>query len=86
MGDFNSDGKIDFAIVAVAKTGQNYVVVFSGRNQHNPVFQSAISNNAALFFGAPRPKPHRLVVGIFLSEGAILTPRGKSYALVENEN
>ena len=34
-----------------------------------------------LVFRTPRPKPYRLVVGAFESEGAILEPVGSSYRL-----
>jgi hypothetical protein len=34
-----------------------------------------------LFFGPPRPKPYRLLIGGFESEAAILVPRGRSYVL-----
>jgi len=36
----------------------------------------------ALFFGPPRPKPFRLVIGPFESDNSlILSPRGHSYIL-----
>jgi hypothetical protein len=38
---------------------------------------------AGLFYGPPRPKPYRLIVGTFESEGLVLQPLGNTYRLVE---
>ena len=89
-GDFNGDGHSDFAVVVVDTSRPRehsfVLIVFNGP------LQSAIPpatftqrdldmRGKGLFFGVPRPKPHRLVVGAFESEGAILQPVGSSYRL-----
>ena len=34
-----------------------------------------------LFYGPPRPKPYRLVLGRFEADGTMLVPSGKTYRL-----
>jgi hypothetical protein len=78
-GDFNSDGKEDFAVVLL-KGAQRYAVVFNG-GSGQPVYFESIGNTTALFFGPPRAKPYRLVLGSFMSEGRTLEPVGHGYVL-----
>jgi len=78
-GDFNSDGKEDFAVVLLKGT-QKFVAIFNG-GQKQPGYLTRIDNSTALFFGPPRPAPYRLVMGAFFSEGVVLQPVGSGYAL-----
>jgi hypothetical protein len=87
-GDFNGDSHRDFAI-AVIDTSERAerrfsLLVFNGvlgDSEPTPAFKRAGLDlrHQALFFGPPRPRQYRLVVGPFESEGAVLIPRGKSY-------
>lgn len=95
-GDFNGDGEIDFA-VAVVRTNAPHkftILVFNGPITSvgdAPSFVDADSDLTGIgfFYGPPRPKPYRLVVGAFESEGYVLTPKGRTYRLIpistENE-
>jgi hypothetical protein len=87
-GDFNGDGQSDFAVVVVdvsrPREHSFVLMVFNGPLQRAitpPTFtqRDLDMRYKGLFFGPPRPKPHRLVVGPFESEGAILQPVGSSY-------
>ncbi len=88
-GDFNGDGQSDFAVVVVDISRPRehlfILMVFNGPSQSavKPHFtqRDLDMRGKGLFFGAPRPRPHRLVVGAFESEGAILQPVGSSYRL-----
>ena len=93
-GDFNSDGVSDFALVVInrSKSSQNFVLlVFNGPFGSKavlPAFSESTRDlrGQGLFFGPPRPKPYRLVVGAFESDNtAILVPKGRTYELQENE-
>lgn len=83
-GDFNGDKKTDFAVVLIKSSdnGKHFLTIFNGPYAigSQPAYLSAVGG--ALFFGAPRPKPYRLLVGEFESEGAILEPKGATYELV----
>jgi hypothetical protein len=87
-GDFNGDGVRDFAVVVVikSKTKDNFTLaVFNGpvaEKSDAPAFYQPNLDlrHQGLFFGLPRPKPYRLVVGPFESDNArILVPKGTSY-------
>lgn len=87
-GDFNGDGVPDFAVEVIdtSKSPQNFVLlVFNGpfrSESASPAFVKADVGGQALFFGPPRPKPYRLVIGPFESNNsAILLPRGNTYRL-----
>lgn len=91
-GDFNSDGVDDFAVVVVdrSKSTHNFaLLVFNGPFGSNAVPPAFVESGLdlhgkGLFFGPPRPKPYRLVVGPFESDNtAILVPRGRTYKLGE---
>jgi hypothetical protein len=94
-GDFNSDGVRDFAVVVIdrSKSAQNFVlVVFNGpfsSKASTPTFEESGLDlrGEGLFFGPPRPKPYRLVMGPFESDDtAILVPQGRTYKLQVNED
>jgi hypothetical protein len=90
-GDFNGDGVADFAIEVIdpSKSPLNFVLlVFNGpfrSESASPAFVKSDVGGQALFFGPPRPKPYRLVIGPFESDNsAILLPRGGTYRLDSN--
>jgi hypothetical protein len=89
-GDFNGDGVEDFAVVVLESTKQekNFaLVVFNGPFRSETAspafFQSGLDlKYKGLFYGPPRPKPHRLLVGRFESDsGSLLIPHGHGYRL-----
>jgi len=89
-GDFNSDGVEDFAVAVIDRTKQkdNFVlIVFNGPSlpttELRPAFlKSGLDlSGQGLFYGPPRPKPYRLVIGSFESEGWVLVPNGHGYKL-----
>jgi hypothetical protein len=43
-------------------------------------------SDEGMFYGGPRPKPWRFLVGPFESEGSFLLPDGKSYRWEEPAN
>jgi hypothetical protein len=83
-GDFNGDGKIDFAVTLAdrATPASRAIVVFNAPFTEKPAFfkQGVTKDESALFFFAePRPKPWRLGYGAFQSEGTTLVPTGNTY-------
>ena len=92
--DLNGDGQIDLAIAMVNTKAANKftMLVFNGPLKPNepPSFVGTDLSMSGIgfFFGPPRPKPYRLVVGAFESEGYVLVPKGKTYLLdpVSSEN
>src|SRR5713226_3157195 len=93
-GDFNGDGVEDFAVVLVDRTKRekNFaLVVFNGPFQsetQSPAFmQSSMDlKYFGLFYGPPRPKPYRLLLGRFESDsGTLLIPHGRAYKWDDSE-
>jgi hypothetical protein len=91
-GDFNTDGFEDLAVVvrdATAKEKAFTLLVFNGplKAGEKPAFQERgfDASHEGLFFGPPRPKPYRLLIGGFETEAAILVPKGRSYELTYDE-
>jgi hypothetical protein len=85
VGDFNSDGQPDFAVVLIGAAEKKYVAIFNGPFSQNSASSPAYLDHkhvGALFFGAPRPKPWRLLVGPFESEGTLFKPRGALYVAI----
>ena len=89
-GDFNGDGISDFAVVVIdrSKTTNSFaLVVFNGpigREPILPVFvkQGLDLKHQGLVYGAPRPRPYRLVLGRFEADtGLTLIPYGHNYKL-----
>lgn len=87
-GDFNGDGVEDFAAIVLDRSKQDHnfaLIVFNGPfvlGLHSPAFiETGLAlKNAGLFYGPPRPKPYRLLIGPFESDsGSILIPRGRNY-------
>jgi hypothetical protein len=94
-GDFNGDGVRDFAVVVIdrSKSAKNFVLlIFNGpfgSKASTPTFEESGLDlrGEGLFFGPPRPKPYRLVMGPFESDNtAILVPQGRTYKLQVNED
>ena len=93
-GDFNGDGVEDFAVVLVDRTKRekNFaLVVFNGpfrSETQSPAFmQSSMDlKYFGLFYGPPRPKPYRLLLGRFESDsGTLLIPHGRAYKWDDSE-
>jgi hypothetical protein len=93
-GDFNNDGATDFAVVVIdrSKSDKNFtLLIFNGPFRSRPAAPAYIESGLDLrgrgmFFGPPRPKPYRIVVGSFESDNTwILVPNGHSYKVQVNE-
>jgi hypothetical protein len=82
-GDFNADSNIDFAVIVIGSSREHVLLVFNGPYYPGakPALMAPAPAAGALFFGPPRPKPYRLVVGAFAAEGAMLLPKGATYVL-----
>ena len=89
-GDFNGDGVEDFAVAVVERSKQenNFaLLVFNGPFESEIVSPAFMKSNLelkyqGLFYGPPRPKPYRLLVGRFESDtGSLLLPHGRGYTL-----
>jgi hypothetical protein len=88
-GDFKGDGQIDFAVVLISPAKPDHrfgIVIFNGpfeTRKPQPAFLKTGLDlqGQGLFYGTPRPKPHRLLLGRFESEGVPFVPRGGTYAL-----
>jgi hypothetical protein len=89
-GDFSNDGIRDFAVVVIDRTKLTHqftLLVFNGPFGSNAVAPAFIESGLdmkymGLFFGPPRPKPYRLIVGRFESDNtSMLVPHDKTYKL-----
>ncbi len=88
-GDFNGDGEMDFAIVVVSQHNihdRYALIIFNGPCQaggpHPSFFKRGLDlRYSGLFYGPPRPKPYRLVMGRFEAEGVAIIPHGASYRI-----
>jgi hypothetical protein len=87
-GDFNGDGVQDFAVIVIdqSKQEKNFViVVFNGPFKTEiaspAFFESGLDlKYQGMFYGPPRPKPYRLLVGRFESDsGGLLVPHARGY-------
>jgi len=80
-GDFNGDNNNDFAVILIKTNegGKHYLAIFNGPHNSGdkPVYLRP--EEGALFYGAPRPKPFRLILGEFHSEGVSFVPKGATY-------
>jgi hypothetical protein len=86
VGDFNGDRHTDFAVVVIRgfDNSKREVAIFNGPFSTDAAKAPAYLSGkyvGALFFGSPRPKPWRLIVGPFESEGSLLIPKGSTYVL-----
>jgi hypothetical protein len=89
-GDFNRDGIRDFAAVVIDKTKSAHqftLLVFNGPFSSDAIDSTFVApaldlKYMGLFFGPPRPKPYRLIVGRFESDNtSMLVPHGNTYKL-----
>jgi hypothetical protein len=93
-GDFNGDGVQDFAVVLIdrSKHEKNFIfVVFNGPFRSevpSPAFTKSDLDlkYLGLFYGPPRPKPWRLLMGRFESDTAMLIPHGRGYTWDEDRD
>jgi hypothetical protein len=90
VGDFNDDDYEDFAVIvfnAGKQTRPFSLVVFNGPHDTTVATPSFVAADMelvrqGLFWGAPRPEPHRLLLGPFESEAVFtLVPVGSTYRL-----
>jgi hypothetical protein len=87
-GDFNSDGLEDLAVILINKLDTTYAVaIFNGplklADQHPTFLKTGLNlKYQGLFYGPPRKRPYRLLLGHFEAEGAEFRPQGKSYRMV----
>ena len=89
VGDFNGKDSNDLAIgVRRSSTGARFQVLIinnyrSKRADPTHVYLSKpFGDGEALFYGPPRPKPYRLLIGGFGSEGQLFIPqRSGGYVL-----
>ena len=87
-GDFNADGISDFAVVVIDRKKSAYpftLLIFNGPFDSDAAIPAYIGANldlryAGLFFGPPRPKPYRLIMGRYGTDNSsILVPTEKTY-------
>jgi hypothetical protein len=94
VGDFNGDGKEDFAVALIESKAvkkrlyEKFAVAvfngpFKGRGRsRTPAFLRGDLNlrDGGLFFGPTTPQPNKLFIGLFGSDqGLTLVPEGKKY-------
>src|SRR5258708_5672374 len=92
VGDFAADGAVDVAVGVVSGTTpkQFRVLILHGINPRGKARGDFLSEpfpllNHGLFYGAPRPRPWRLLVGEFEAEGVIFMPNSHGYSIEEGE-
>lgn len=92
VGDFRGDGAQD---VAVGVISQQYpkkfrVLIIHGTPAKGPAARTFLSEeldfHQGLFYGAPRPKPWRLGVGPFESEGVLFEPTPTGYRFSSDDD
>ncbi len=89
-GNFNGDSVRDFAVVVIdpSKKEKNFaLLVFNGPFESETASPAFVKSGldlkyTGLFYGPPRPKPYRLLLGRFESDsGSLLIPSGRGYNL-----
>jgi hypothetical protein len=88
IGDFNSDGIEDFAVVLIdhSKQENNFaLLIFNGPFRTEVASSPALMKSGlelkgqGLVYGPPRPKPYRLLLGRFESELRIASDPTRSW-------
>jgi len=91
VGDFRGDGAEDVAVGVISRqrAGKFRVLIIHGHSPGGQVVTVFLSKDRqlgeGLFYGPPRPKPWRLIVGAFASEGAAFEPTASGYRLSETD-
>jgi len=91
-GDFNGDSEEDLAVGVISRQHPKKfrVLILNGTSSRTLAPKEYLSGEFplgwGLFFGAPRPKPWRLIVGPFEAEGATFEPTPSGYKLVADES
>jgi len=76
VGDLDGDGRADAAIGVRRKGGALQVLIVHGPKAQAPYLSQTFPRGVMLFFGAPRPKPWRLLVGRYGTDtGDVFVPR-----------
>jgi len=87
VGDFRSDGAEDVAVgvIAIKRADKFRVLIIHGKPANGPITKPFLSEELdfrqGLFYGPPRPKPWRLLVGPFESEGVTFEPARGGYRM-----
>jgi hypothetical protein len=89
VGDISGKGSVDLAIgVRRTSIGEKIQVLiinnYRAKNTDpaHAYLSQPIDNGSAFFYGPPRPKPYRLLIGAFGSEGQLFIPqRSGGYVL-----
>ncbi len=89
VGDLRGDGRGAVAVGLIRQgTEKQFQVLIidryraTGSARRHAFLSRQFDLGEGLFFGPPRPKPYRLVVGAFASEGWVFVPaRGGGYGL-----
>jgi len=92
VGDFRGDGADDVAIGVIYQQQPTKfrVLIIHGVPRTGAAAKTFLSEELdlrqGLFYGPPRPKPWRLVVGPFESEGVTFEPTGNGYRFSEDDD
>jgi hypothetical protein len=87
VGDFRTDGTEDVAVgvILLQHPDKFRVLIIHGAPatapSAKPFLSPELGLHQGLFFGTPRPKPWRLIVGPFEAEGATFDPVPSGYKL-----
>lgn len=74
-GDFDGDGQADAAVAVTTDHRAFRVLILHGPNARKPYLSPVFTPGQMLFFGAPRPRPWRLIVGPYgIDTPALLVP------------
>jgi hypothetical protein len=92
VGDFRGDGAEDVAVGVISAEHPNKfrVLILHGAPHAGPAAKAFLSEELdlrqGLFYGAPRPKRWRLLVGPFESEGVTFEPTRDGYRFSEEDD
>ena len=92
VGDFRGDGAEDVAVGVISQQHPNKfrVLIIHGRPPSGTARKAFLSEELdfrqGLFYGAPRPKPWRLGVGPFESDGVTFEPTRDGYRFSSDDD